>query len=235
MATATQSAKYTSMRMIGLGILAAAAVTLGVSFIIQADAATPIVLVRGIVKGSDDANTMNLYVTHVSTAPDASAIRGRVLAVNTSNTTKYKWTVVNGVLTKSRIKTNPPAEQEVVVRGTLSGDDRIIGSWLTQNYRRFQIEGTVEGRTLDTGKTDEGTLTVNITSSKLLGVKPATSFKESVIKGTEIKFRVDGLTAVSALGKTKHLDEVTANQQKVRLEGQLLDESNWSTTKVNEL
>lgn len=200
----------------------------------RADAAGT-VLVRGVVKPGGASDSINLYITHVATAPDPSAIQGLRTDVNIATATKYKWEVVKGELKKNRTTSNPVPEKEVVVRGTLLDDGRITASWMVQNYREFEIEGTLQDVTRDTGFTDQGWATVNVTSSKFRGVTPKRAFKESAIKGKDIRIRINGLTDISALGKTKRFDEVTAGQQKVRIEGQLLNEDSWGASKFVEV
>jgi hypothetical protein len=193
------------------------------------------VLVRGIVKPGGAADSINVYITHIATAADPSKIRGIRTDVNVAKATKYKWINKSGALTKTTVTSNPTPEQEVVIRGTLLDDNRITASWIVQNYREFTIEGTLEGVTLDTGSTDEGYITVNVTSSKMRGITPAKAFKETSLLKKDVRIRVNGQTSITAVGKAKHLDEVTASQQKVRVEGQVLDEASWVSSKLNEL
>jgi hypothetical protein len=102
------------------------------------------------------------------------------------------------------------------------------------NYRSFVVEGILQTRELDSGKLDEGWVTVQVTSSKVLGVSPAQSFKEARIQGTTVRFRIDGRTTITAVGKSKHLHDVTADQQKVRIEGALEEEDTWVAIKFDE-
>lgn len=234
MAIATQSVRQHSILAAGIGIAAATLLALFL-FTLQTHAAGTAV-VRGIVKHSDNPSVMNLYVTHVTSAPDASAIRGRVLEVNTSHAVKYKWEVKSGALVKSRMASNPTPEQEVVLRGTLSDDsDSITAAWLVQNYRQFRIEGTLEGVTRDTGSSDEGWITVTITSSKFRNISPAKAFKETHLKGKDLRIRVNGLTDILSGGDSKELDDMDASQQKVRIDGQVLNEDSWAASALTEL
>jgi hypothetical protein len=191
------------------------------------------VLVRGIVKSGGDANNINLFITYVQTAPDASAIQGHTLDVATGSAKKYAWTAQKGALKKVAIKSNPAIGQEVVVRGTLGDDDRITAAWIVQNYRQFTIEGIIEGRTVDTSTS--GSLTVNVSSSKMRSITPAKPFKETTLKGTDVIIRVDGTTKITSGGEEKVFDQVSASRQKVRVEGQIVDEGTYTATKVIEL
>lgn len=187
---------------------------------------------RGIIKPGGDANSINVYWTVV---PDSvERIRGVRSDVNTSNAKKYKWEVAAGSLIKRRTTSQATPGKEVVVRGTLLSDDRVTGASVVQNYRQFKLEGKIQGRTLDTGKTDEGWLTVNVTSSKLNNLTGTTKFKETTVKGKDLRIRVNGQTAITALGKSKNFDEVTAGQQNVTIEGEVIDEDSWVASKVNE-
>lgn len=217
-----------------VGLLAAGLIGL-TALVASTSQASETVYVRGIVKDGGDSTTINVYISHVLLAADPTKIRGLRTDVDVKNAKRYKWIVVKGLLTQVRTTSIPVPGQEVIIRGTLRSDDRITASTVVTNYRDFVIEGTLEGRTLDTGKTDSGWVTINVTSSIFKGVTPARKFKEASIKGTDLLIRVDESAAVTALGKGKHLDEVTANQQKVRIEGQLQDESTWTATKLNEL
>ena len=215
----------------GVALAAVFAVAAHVS---QSEAAGT-VLIRGVVKPGGASDSVNVYITHVAEAPDATAIRGIRTDVNIAQAKRYKWEVVGNELKKVRTTSVPTPEKEVVIRGTLRDDNRITASWIVQNYREFTIEGTLQDRTIDTGKSDEGWVTVNVTSSKFRNVLPVRAFKETAIKGKDLRIRINGLTSLTALGKAKNFDEVTAGQQKVRIEGQMTDEYNWTASKFNEL
>lgn len=188
---------------------------------------------RGIVKPGGDGNSINVYWTVVPASVER--IQGVRSDVNTASAKKYKWEVSKQQLIKRRTTSQPTPGQEVVVKGTLrDDDDRVTASWVVQNLRQFKIEGKVQGRTLDTGKTDEGWLTVNVTSSILNGITAKTKFKEASVKDKDLRIKVNGQTAVTALGKSKNFDEVSASQQNVTVEGEVIDEDNWTASKVNE-
>ena len=187
---------------------------------------------RGVVKPGGDANSINVYWTVVPAAVER--IRGVRSDVNTSTAKKYKWEVTSGSLVKRRTTSMATPGKEVVIQGTLKDDDRVTATWVVQNYRQFKLEGKVQGRTLDTGKTDEGWLTVNVTSSKLNNLTGTTKFNETTVKGKDLRIRVNGQTAITALGKSKNFDEVTAGQQNVTIEGEVIDEDSWVASKVNE-
>jgi len=187
---------------------------------------------RGVVKSGGDANSINVYWTMVPASVER--IRGVRSDVNTASAKKYKWEVANGSLIKRRTTSMATPGKEVVVKGTLRSDDRVTATWVVQNYRQFKLEGKIQGRTLDTGKTDEGWLTVNVTSSKINNITATTKFKETTVKGKDLRIRVNGQTAITALGKSKNFDEVTAGQQNVTIEGEVIDEDSWVASKVNE-
>lgn len=222
-------------RIAAIGIGAILAV-LAAFFAWQANTqAAGTVLVRGVVKSGGAVDHINLYITHVAEAPDPSAIRGTRTDVDVDGAKLYKWIVDGGSLTKVRTTANPVPEKEVVVRGTLKDDGRIGAVWVVQNYREFTVEGTFEGRELDTGYTDQGWATVNVDTSVFRNVTPTKKFKEAALKGKDILFRVNGSTAITALGNAKSFEEVTGSGQKVRIEGALNDENVWVASKFYEL
>ncbi|HBE90303.1 MAG TPA: hypothetical protein DDW41_03785 [Candidatus Andersenbacteria bacterium] len=215
-----------------LGVVGVLVVTLMVLVGGDSKAADIVFTGRGIVKSGGASNSINVYWTVV---PDAvERIRGVRSDVNTSNAKKYKWEVAGGSLIKRRTTSQATPGKEVVIKGTLRSDDRVTGVWVVQNYRQFKLEGKIQGRTLDTGKTDEGWLTVNVTSSKLNNLTATTKFKESTVKGKDLRIKVNGQTSITALGKSKNFDEVTAGQQNVTIEGEVIDEDSWVASKVNE-
>jgi len=223
-------------KLIYLGGIAAVIMVVGALALVghQGEASGITFVGRGVVKSGGGSDHINVYWTHVPNSVER--IRGLRSDTITSSAKIYKWEKKSdGTLYKRRTTSLPTPGKEVVVRGTLLSDDRVTAAWVVQNYREFKVEGTVQGVTLDTGSSDEGWLTVNITSSEMRNITPTRKFKETQIKSTDKRFRVNGLTAVTALGKAKHLDEVTAGQQNVRIEGELQDEDTWVASKVNEL
>jgi len=193
------------------------------------------VVVRGIVKAGSEANNMQLFVTYVQTAPDADSLRGTTTEVDTGSAKKYAWTAQKGALKKVAIKSNPAVGQEVVVRGTIGDDNRITAAWVIQNYRQFTIEGVLEGRTINSGSSTSGSVTVHVSSAKMRNITPAKPFKETILKGTDVIIQVDGNTKVTADGKDKSFDEVSASRQKVRVEGQIVDGGTYTASKLTEL
>jgi len=188
---------------------------------------------RGVVKPGGGSNSINVYWTLVPSAVER--IAGLRSDVSTSTATKYAWTVNSaGKLVKTKTGSLPTPEKEVVIRGTLHDDDRVTASWVVKNYRQYKLEGTVQGVALDTGSSDEGWVTVNVTKSTFRNVLPAKNFKNTKVVGNDILVRVNGLTKVMALGKTKHLDEVSASLQKVTVEGEVLNEDTWVSSQFNE-
>lgn len=233
MTTARQIVSFKTLAIGFAGIAALVAITL---FASQSNAASEAVLVRGIVKSGGDKNSINLYITNVTTSADASKIQGKRTDVDTATAKKYRWEVKsNGALVKVRTASNPTEGQEVALKGHLLDDGRIKADWTVVNYRKFMILGTLQNRTLDTNKTDEGYVTVNVTSTVLKDVKPARAFKSETWKGKDVKFRVEESTSVNSLGKSKSFEDVNAGQQKVRLEGEIQDNGTLLLTKLIEL
>lgn len=228
--TTAFSAKHTVLWAGIMGLVVAGAVAM----LAGSSQAGEAVLVRGIVKPGGASDSINIYITHVATAADASKIQGIRTDVDVTKAKKYKWQEKSGNLQKVRTTANPTPEQEVVVYGTLLSDNRITAAWTVHNYREFTIEGTVQAVTLDTGFTDQGYITINVTSSKLRDVVPAHPFKETILKGKDLRIRVNGSTTITALGKSKLLDEVPESQQKIRIEGQMLDANRYAASTVNE-
>jgi hypothetical protein len=222
-------------KFIYLGGIVAVLLAVGALAVVgnQGQAAGITFIGRGVVKSGGAADHINVYWTHV---PDAAErIRGLKSDVILSSAKIYNWEEKSdGTLYKRQTSGLPTPGKEVVVRGTLLDDDRVTAAWVVKNYREFKVEGTVQGVDLDTGSTDEGWITVNVSSSVMRNITPTRKFKETVIKSKDIRFRVNGMTTVMALGNVKHLDEVTASQQNVRIEGELQDEDTWTASKVNE-
>jgi hypothetical protein len=189
---------------------------------------------RGVVKPGGDSNSINVYWTQVPAAVER--IRGVRTDVSTGGATKYVWEVnSSGSLVKTKTSSMPTPEKEVVIRGSLHDDDRVTASWVVTNYRQFKIEGRVEGVSVDTGTIDEGWVTVNVTSSIFRDVTPTRKFKETVVKGNDVRIRVNGLTTVTSLGRTKSLDQVSASEQNVTVEGEVQNEDSWVASKFNEV
>lgn len=188
---------------------------------------------RGIVKSGGDANSINVYWTFVPASVER--IQGIRSDVALSGATKYVWTVnSSGKLVKTKTGSKPTPEKEVVVRGTLRSDDRVTASWIVTNYRQFKVTGKIQGVTLDSGKTDEGWVTVNGATSIFRNVLPSKVFKTAKVVGKDMLIRVNGMTKVTALGKSKTLDEVTGVQQNVTVEGEVLNEDHWVASQFNE-
>ncbi len=192
------------------------------------------VLIRGIVKSGGDSGSISVFYTQVTTAADPSQLQGLVRDVDISKATKYKWVQSGGSLTRKRVSSIPTPGQEVVFKGTLRDDLRVNASWIVQNYRLFTMEGTVQGRTLDTGKKDEGWLTINVTSLNMKDITPVKTFKETQFKSKDVKVRFNGLTTFTALGKSKQADEVSASQQKITINGEMIDEDTFAASTANE-
>ena len=242
----------TIRRMSPTVMVAAAAILLAsllAGFGLQAEAGEA-VLLRGIVKSGGDASTVNVYVTHVATAPDASKLQGQRFDVKVSGAKKFKWQTKNGALEKVRTTANATPEKEVVISGTfLPDEDRIVAAWIVQNYREFHIEGKLQARELDNGSIDEGYVTVNVTKSVMRGVSPERNFKSTALVGKDLRVRINGSSIVRSIGTSAdwsaitgqtgaatksaveiHLDEVSESQQSVVLEGQMTDEDNWTAS-----
>lgn len=192
------------------------------------------VLIRGIVKSGGDSGSISVFYTHVITAADPSQLQGLVRDVDVSKATKYKWVQSGGSLVKKKASSNPTPEKEVVFKGTLRDDLRVNAAWIVENYRQFTMDGTVQGRSLDTGKTDEGWLTINVTGLTMRDVTPTRTFKEAQFKSKDVQVRFNGLSTFTALGKSKQADEVTASQQKITINGEMIDEDTFVISTANE-
>jgi len=210
------------------GLLLVGALSL-VSF--QSNAAET-VIIRGIVQ-SVDAKTINMSYTFIGTAADKTKWQGLNCDVDVGTATRYVWNEKSGSLLKTKTSAIPTAGKEVVFKGTLQDDCRGKASWVVTNYREYEMTGTLEGITLDTGSTDAGNMTVNVKKLIMRDVVPERKFKESQFKGVDIIIRFNGLTAFTALGKAKQADEVTAGQQTVVIEGEMISER-FVASKVNE-
>lgn len=194
------------------------------------------VIVRGIVKGGGDADTMSVFYTFVHTAADKSKLLGVKADVKVSGAKIYRWQVSKGKLIKKQVPDKPTPGKEVVIKGTLRGDDdpRIIASWVVENYRDYKMTGTLTGKSTDAGVTNAGYLTVKVSTLVLKGTKPEQKFKEAKYKDVDVRVRFDSLTTFTSNGVTKQADELTASQQKVTIEGEFEDESTFTAAKVKE-
>lgn len=213
---------------IGLALVAGISLTGGSSL------AGETVLIRGTVKSGGDADSISVYYTHVVTAADPTRLRGLVRDVDLGDAKRYVWEETSGSLVKRRTTSKPTPGKEVVFRGTLRDDLRVNASWIVQNYREYSMEGKVQGSTLDTGFTDQGWLTINVTGLKFRNVTPTKAFKETQYKTKDVRVRFNGLTGFTALGRAKQADELTASQQKVTIEGEMTDENTFVASTVNE-
>jgi len=214
----------------GVGLLLVAAIA-SVGFSSQAGEA---VLIRGIVQ-SRDGNTINMNYTHIAAAADKSKWQGLACDVNLGNAKRFVWEEKSGVLVKTRTTAIPAPGKEVIFKGTVESDCRGTASWSVVNYREFTMNGTLEGITLDTGKTDAGWMTITVTGLTSRDVVPARKFKEAQYKGVDVRVRFNGLTKFAALGKSKQADEVTKSNQKMLINGEMQDGDVFVASTVNEL
>lgn len=206
--------------------LAVAAALVGLSAL-----AAETVTIRGIVLQRDD-KVINVNYKLVQ-ASDPSKWQGLACDVNLSKAARYVWENKSGVLTKRRTTAIPAPGEEVVFRGTIESDCRVAAAWSVQNYRQYAITGKLQGIKFDTGSTDSGYVTVNVSKMIMRGIKPERKFKETQFKGVDLIIRFNALTDFTALGKSKQADEVTAGQQTVVVEGAMNDE-NFVASKVKE-
>lgn len=194
------------------------------------------VIVRGIVKGGGDADTMSVFYTYVHSASDKSKLLGVKADVKVSGAKIYRWEVSKGKLLKKQVPDKPTPGKEVVIKGTLRGDDdlRIIATWVVENYRDYKMTGTLTGKTTDAGVNNAGYLTVKVSSLVLKGTKPEQKFKETKYKGLDVLVRFNSLTKFTSAGVTRQADEVMASQQTITIEGEFEDESTFTADAVKE-
>jgi len=207
--------------------LAVAAALVGLSAL-----AAETVTIRGIVL-QRDGNVINVNYKLVAKAADPSKWQGLACDVNLGKAKRYVWENKSGVLTKRRTTSVPAPGEEVVFQGTIESDCRVAASWSVQNYRQFAITGKLQGIKFDTGSTDAGYVTVNVSKIIMRGIKPEKKFKETQFKGVDLIIRFNATTDFTALGKSKQADEVTASQQTVTVEGNMNDET-FAASKVKE-
>lgn len=215
-----------------VGVLLVVLITL-VSF---GSSAGETVIVRGIVKGGGDADNISVFYTYVHSASDKSKLLGVKADVKVSGAKIYQWQLKNGKLVKKQVPDNPTPGKEVIIKGTLRGDDdlRIIATWVVENYREFKMTGTLTGKSTDAGTSRAGYVTVKVSKLVLKGTKPEQKFKESKYKDLDVRVRFDSLTKFTSNGVSKEADEVAASQQIVTIEGELEDESTFTAAKVKE-
>jgi hypothetical protein len=214
------------------GGVVGALMVLGLALVGSASNAGETVLIRGIVL-QRDGNVINVNYKLVAQAGDKTRWQGLACDVNVGNAKRYVWENRKGVLTRVRTTSVPTPGEEVVFMGTISDDCRVSASWVVQNYRQYTLTGKLQGIKFDTGKTDAGFVTVNVSKLVMRGIVPERKFKEAQFKGVDLIVRFNALTDFTALGKSKQADEVTAGQQSVVIEGAMNNE-NFVASKLKE-
>lgn len=214
-----------SKLLLGGGVVSLVAVLALVAIGSTAASTTYEFIARGIVMtgGSD----LNIYFTHTSPLAE-SDLAGNRKDISVSTAKIYQWTRdAKGKLYKKPVKSSSlKPGQEVVVKGSKRSNETFAANWVVINDKSFTINGKLTARKLDTGSKDTGSITVQVVNS---------TYKSAALVGKDVEMRIDGATQISALGKTKQLDEVTAANQSVRVKGLVVDNSQFAVSTLNEL
>ncbi|MDP3997616.1 MAG: hypothetical protein Q8P73_03920 [bacterium] len=168
-------------------------------------------LVRGIVTAMDTGNkTVTVSATHASDLA-TNDLAGQEVVYNIRPANFYKWT--NGVKKRVTLTKSAQVGDEVVMRGAAKTNGQYNVSWLVVNQKSFTVIGKLKENNLVTK-------TVKI----LVGTS---SYKQSSFVDKEVVMHYTNDTKFKALGKDVDNDDVTANNQLVKVSG-TIDYGNWN-------
>lgn len=159
-------------------------------------------LVRGIVtENNTTTKTVRVYVTHTSPAAQ-NDLAGNVQDFSVSTATFYKW--VSGVK-KTVNQSAATVGSEVVLKGVKKTSGQFNVTALTVNDRSFEIVGKIREH-------DTALRRVKI----LVGTS---TYKQAFYVNKEVAMQYDDNTVFMSLGKVINSDEVTADNQTVKVRG----------------
>lgn len=173
---------------------------------------------RGIVREHDFAGkNMRVYFTHISE-------KARVLGLGSSfdvgmGSAKIYKRGSDGKLRRVR-QGNVGVGDEVSLLGTVKSDDRFVASKVVAIDTAFVMKGK-----LKTYDAKNRRLTVEVSSS---------TYKPTIYNTKTVTFLFSSATKFYSRGVAKQLDEVTANDQKIRVEGKVVNGTDFEVTSLNE-
>jgi len=160
---------------------------------------------------------MRVYFTKISEAAETLGL-GKAVDVSVGGAKIYAKDA-NGKL--RRIKQgNIPIGGRVTVRGSVKSDDRFVASVVERREQSFIMEGKL--RTYSSGNRE---MTVEITK---------TNYKSTRYLGKTVRFIFSSATKFYSRGSSKQMDEVSANDQIVRVEGKEVG-TDLEVSSINEL
>lgn len=162
---------------------------------------------RGIVKAQDLAGAqMRIAWTHLSTQA-AQEFLGSAVEVSVKNAKIYARGAA-GKLQRVR-QGNIAVGDEVTVRGTVQTDSTMVASKVIRQDRLFVMKGKL--RTFNFGNRR---MTIEVSSS---------TYKPAQFNTKTPTFIFDAKTKFYSLGKLREAEDVTAADQKVRVEGKVVE------------
>ncbi len=173
---------------------------------------------RGVVKGHDtNGKTIKIYFTQLSTKAEPIGL-GTTVDVSVRNA-KFEKKDANGV-TRRINQLNLGVGSEVSIRGTVQNSERFVAATVTAVDTGFVMSGTLKTFS-NAGKE----MTIEVKSS---------NFRSGTYVGSTPRFIFSGNTKFYTKGKSKSAEDVTATDQKVRVEGKVVNGTDLEVTSVNE-
>lgn len=152
-----------------------------------------------------DFSGKNIRIHFTKMSASAEKFLGRSIDVGVSSAKIY---AKDDQGKRKRVRQgNLPIGGRVTVKGTVKSDDRLLATTVTRQEGTFTMEGTL--RTYSASRRD---ITIDVKTS---------NYKKSRYEGKDSVFFVfsDSTKVYGKTGSAKQLDEVTVNDQKVRVEG----------------
>lgn len=172
---------------------------------------------EGTVKEQDlVGKNMRIYFTKMSDQAQALGL-GVALDVSVGNARIFKKDA-KGKLRRVK-QGNIPVDDRVTVRGTVRSDDRFVASRVEYVDTSFAMVGKL--KTFERGNRR---MTIEVSSS---------TYRSSRYNGKTVAFIFSGATKFYTQGISKQLDDVTASDQKVRVEGKEVG-TDLEVTSMNE-
>lgn len=173
---------------------------------------------RGIVREHDtNGKIMKVYFNQLSTKAEPLAL-GTVVNVSVGNAT-FEKKASDGTFRRIR-QGNLGIGDEVSIRGTVRNNERFVASKVIAVDTTFVMTGIL--RTFSNAAKE---MTIEVKSS---------NFKSSRYVGNTPRFIFSTATKFYTRGKSKSLDDVTASDQKVRVEGKVVNGTELEVTSMNE-
>ncbi len=172
-------------------------------------------LVRGIVtEVTSSANSVTMYSTHTS-GLSKTDLAGVVQDFNVKTTKFYKWTSGKKVrVTIGSVKVG----DEVVMRGVKKSNGQFNVVKLTVNDRSFSIVGRLKD--------------IDTTNRRLTILVGTSTYKQSTYVDKEVVMTYDDNTEFMSLGSIINLDELNADNQKVKVIGAIVNDGQWEVTNL---